>query len=54
MSGTIDASSLDQLYRNARTHNAFLDRPVSDETLKQAYELMKWGPTSAKDRKSVV
>ena len=47
MSGTIDASSLDQLYRNARTHNAFLDRPVSDETLKQAYELMKWGPTSA-------
>ncbi|MGE0155001.1 MAG: malonic semialdehyde reductase [Reyranellaceae bacterium] len=47
MSGTIDQRSLDQLFRSARTHNAFLDRPVSDETLQQVYELTKWGPTSA-------
>ena len=35
------------LFREARTYNAWLDRPVSDETLRQLYELVKWGPTSA-------
>src|ERR1051326_722227 len=40
-------NALDQLFREARTHSAWLDRPVSDETLRQLYDLMKWGPTSA-------
>jgi 3-hydroxypropanoate dehydrogenase len=35
------------LFRKARTHNAWSDRPVSDELLRQLYDLMKWGPTSA-------
>jgi 3-hydroxypropanoate dehydrogenase len=39
--------ALDQLFRKARTHNAWLDRPVSDELLRRLYDLMKWGPTSA-------
>ena len=39
-------AALDQLFRTARTHTAWLDIPVSDETLRQIYELMKWGPTS--------
>jgi 3-hydroxypropanoate dehydrogenase len=39
--------TLDRLFRTARTYNAWLDRPVSDETLRQLYDLMKWGPTSA-------
>ena len=39
--------ALDQLFREARTHNVWFDRPVSDDTLRQLYELMKWGPTSA-------
>jgi 3-hydroxypropanoate dehydrogenase len=39
--------ALDQLFRRARTYHAWLNRPVSDETLRQLYELMKWGPTSA-------
>jgi 3-hydroxypropanoate dehydrogenase len=39
--------ALDQLFRQARTHTAWLDRPVSDATLRQLYDLMKWGPTSA-------
>jgi 3-hydroxypropanoate dehydrogenase len=39
--------ALDQLFRKARTHNAWLDRRVSDEVLRQLYDLMKWGPTSA-------
>ena len=47
MSGTIDSASLDQIFRNARTHNDFLKKPVSDDTLRALYELMKFGPTSA-------
>ena len=43
----LNDEALDQLFREARTHNAWLDRPVSDELLRQLYDLMKWGPTSA-------
>ena len=43
----LNDDSLDQLFRTARTHNAFLDKPVTDEKLHEIYELMKWGPTSA-------
>jgi len=43
----VDAGALDQLFRSARTHNAWLDRPVTDETLRELYDLLKWGPTSA-------
>lgn len=43
----LDDAALDQLFRNARTHNAWLPKPVSDETLRQVYDVMKWGPTSA-------
>ena len=39
-------SALDQIFRAARTHRAWADRPVADDTLKAVYELMKWGPTS--------
>ena len=35
--------ALDQLFRQAWTYSALLDRPVSDATLRQLYELMKWG-----------
>ena len=43
----LDRASLDQLFREARTNNGWLDRPASDEQLRGIYELMKWGPTSA-------
>lgn len=43
----IDDRALDVIFRNARTHNVWLPKPVSDETLRQLYDLMKWGPTSA-------
>ena len=39
--------ALDQLFREARTYTTWLDKPVSDDTLRQLYDLMKWGPTSA-------
>ncbi len=39
-------AALDQLFRTARTCNAFLPRPVEDATLHAILDLMKWGPTS--------
>src|SRR5437667_8827913 len=39
--------TFDQLFREARTYNAFRDLPVGDDVLRQLYELIKWGPTSA-------
>jgi 3-hydroxypropanoate dehydrogenase len=39
--------ALDRLFRDARTHHAWLDRPVSDDMLRRLYDLLKWGPTSA-------
>jgi 3-hydroxypropanoate dehydrogenase len=47
MSTPISNEALDVLFRQARTHNAWLDRPVSDDVLREIYELMKFGPTSA-------
>lgn len=41
------ADVLDLAFRAARTHSAFLDRPVDDALLHQLYDLLKWGPTSA-------
>jgi 3-hydroxypropanoate dehydrogenase len=38
---------LDLIFRKARTHNAWLDKPVDDGLLRQVYELAKWGATSA-------
>lgn len=43
----LDDAALDQLFRKARTHSVWLDRPVSDETLYALYDLVKWAPTSA-------
>jgi len=45
--GELDTASLDQLFREARTHSAWLDRPVAEEKLREVYDLMKYGPTSA-------
>jgi 3-hydroxypropanoate dehydrogenase len=44
---TIQAAGLDLLFREARTHNKWRDQPVSDETLRELYDVMKFGPTSA-------
>lgn len=43
----LDDNALDTLFRTARTQNGYLDTPVSDEQLRQVYDLAKWGPTSA-------
>jgi 3-hydroxypropanoate dehydrogenase len=47
MAQPLNDEVLDQIFRNARTHTAWLDRPVSDDVLHQLYDLMELGPTSA-------
>src|SRR5271154_6719574 len=51
MTGTaptkISNEALNQLFRQAHTHNEWLPKRVSIETLREAYELARWGPTSA-------
>jgi 3-hydroxypropanoate dehydrogenase len=42
----LNDAALDQLFRTARTYNAFRGE-VSDDTLRQLYDLLKWGPTQA-------
>ncbi|NMG01208.1 malonic semialdehyde reductase [Aromatoleum toluolicum] len=46
MSSTLNEEGRKLLFREARTHNEWLDKPVSDDTLRELYDLMKWGPTS--------
>jgi 3-hydroxypropanoate dehydrogenase len=43
----LEPEALDALLREARTQNKWRDEPVSDETLRELYELLKYGPTSA-------
>ncbi|MEO6264509.1 MAG: malonic semialdehyde reductase [Luteimonas sp.] len=42
----LDAKALDVLFRQARTYNVFSGE-VSDATLHQLYDLLKFGPTTA-------
>jgi 3-hydroxypropanoate dehydrogenase len=41
----LDDKSLDTVFRQARTHNAFAG-PLTDAQLRELYDLMKWGPTT--------
>jgi 3-hydroxypropanoate dehydrogenase len=47
MNQALEPGGLDQVFRSARTYNAFLERPVTPAELRELYELLKWGPTSA-------
>src|SRR6267378_5470168 len=44
---SIFEDAIDQLFRQARTHSAWLPEPVPVELLGKAYELARLGPTSA-------
>lgn len=46
MKSALSETALKQLFTEARSHHAWHDRPVSEELLKELYELTKWGPTS--------
>ena len=43
----LDDHALDIIFRQARSQNKWQDKPVDDELLRQLYDLVKWGPTSA-------
>ena len=47
MGHNINDAALDILFREARTYSKWQTRSVSDDTLRDLYELLKWGPTSA-------
>ena len=43
MGQTVDDAALDTLFREARSYTKWRQRPVSDETLRDLYELLKLG-----------
>ena len=47
MDRVLDDTALDTLFREARSFTKWQPRPVSDDTLHDLYDLLKWGPTSA-------
>ena len=40
-------TSTERLFTEARTQNGYRPTPVPDATLRDLYDLLKWGPTSA-------
>jgi 3-hydroxypropanoate dehydrogenase len=47
MGKVVNDDALNLIFREARTHNVWLDQPVDDALLRQVYDLAKMGPTSA-------
>ena len=47
MEKAVSESALNQLFLRARNYNEWSDKTVDDSTVRQVYELLKWGPTSA-------
>lgn len=47
MNTALNDAVLKQLFLDARTHNGWLDKPVTDAQLQKLYELTVMGPTSA-------
>jgi len=47
MTNVLSNEGQDLILRSARSHSVWLDKPVDDALLKQVYDLMKFGPTSA-------
>jgi 3-hydroxypropanoate dehydrogenase len=47
MSNAIQHSALNQLFDGARTYKQWTDKPVDEKTIRELYDHVKWGPTSA-------
>jgi 3-hydroxypropanoate dehydrogenase len=47
MGQEVDEKALDSLFREGRSYTKRQPRPVSDQTVRDLYELLKWAPTSA-------
>ena len=46
MTDKLDDRALDRLFRTARTRNAWTEQPVTEQQLRELYDLLKFGPTS--------
>jgi 3-hydroxypropanoate dehydrogenase len=42
----LDDAGLDLLFREARTHNGWSDKPVEQATIEALWDVLKWAPTS--------
>ncbi len=47
MGNKLEQRALEQLFTEARSHNVWKDKSVSDETIDEIYNILKMGPTSA-------
>jgi 3-hydroxypropanoate dehydrogenase len=47
MGERIDDTALDTIFRNARSYAKWQPRAVTDQTLQDLYDVLKWAPTSA-------
>jgi 3-hydroxypropanoate dehydrogenase len=47
MGEKLSDSALDTIFRTARTYNGYTDEPVTEDQIRQVYDLLKMGPTSA-------
>ena len=47
MADPLNDAALDQIFREARSYTAWLDKDVSEEQIRAIWDLMKMGPTSA-------
>ena len=47
MGEKLSDSALDTIFRTARTYNGYTDEPVTEAQIRQIYDLLKMGPTSA-------
>ena len=47
MSNPLEPTALDQLFRTARTYNEWSEGELDEKLIRDVYELLKWGPTSA-------
>ena len=46
MKGIVDQASLQQLFLDARSFNGWHETPVTEDQLRQLYDLLKMGPTA--------
>jgi 3-hydroxypropanoate dehydrogenase len=47
MGEKLSDSALDTIFRTARTYNGYTEAPVTEDQIRQIYDLLKMGPTSA-------
>ena len=47
MGHSVNDTALDTLFREARTYSKWQLKPVTDQVIRDLYDLLKWAPTSA-------